>query len=158
MGWLEPLRRLIGPPAKQPDINITIDPGCVIRPGDTVVIAVARDAFPGACERVTAAGANWLPAGARLVVSADESLTIVNATKLLQQVLGANRCDCSRDTRPEPLHPANGVPDRPQEAVSEPAEGAVSGADDAAERVPRVLDVPKPSPEPLSDSHSVDSP
>ncbi|MGB1561585.1 MAG: hypothetical protein ACPHN2_08820 [Sinimarinibacterium flocculans] len=85
-------------------MNVSITPGCVIRPGDTVIVSseqfhsldVLRE---GIAER--------LPANAKLVLIAGDRIGVLNLTRLLEQHLDQLRneraCRCDR----HPLNPGH---------------------------------------------------
>lgn len=154
---LDWLRRLIGPPAKQPDVHvaITITPETVIRPGDRVLLMLPGLSWQYVAD-VNNAAKQWLPDGAEVVVFAAEDSGAINLTRALQNLLHPYRdCRCSGD-EPDAAKGADHAPDRPDDAREDsglPVE-RVTGS--------RVLGqqflVPEASQERIPQAHGEDSP
>ena len=158
---LDWLRRLLGPPAQQPDVHIHVTPSTVIRPGDTVVLCVPGHPV-GMKHTLVEAAEKWAPEGVRIAVFTGEDVHALNLTRALQDVLGAHGGDRSGHAADhagaERSKPAGEAAKGPVDLGPDPSERPVAGADDLAVVVLPAVSPPEPSPEPLSDPHAEASP
>lgn len=156
---LDWLRRLIGPPAKQPDIHVHITPGTVVRPGDTVLLCLPGQPA-GTAEGIAAAAKKYLPVGAKAMVYVSEGANALNFTRSLQDVLGCDS-NCGTNSRCEhglaARNAGNGFA-AGAKSVAQAGEGRRVDIHQLPEFVPHGSDAPDAARESIPPAHSEASP
>lgn len=112
---LDWLRRLIGPPAQEPDIHVRISPGTVVRPGDMVILCLPGQPL-SAKVRIAEAAKQYLPTGATLMVFCDDDGAALVVSKAVKEFLRANGRDSASDTGPHEFQSLNPAPDAADKA------------------------------------------